>query len=355
MATRASQPKTLAEIETRVANGKLPAHRVARMYYYHSGDFKTAMGLARQAYVDRPRSLELEEIGNLLVHSGQEFQARHTFLSCLMLYGRLHTTNLVLCDIPVARAFVDDERRLLYIAIPKNASSTIKNYLSHCLDGETHGEQVHSKMLPHYRFVTPQDLATRYADYFKFTVVRDPVDRIASYYNRNVLDGAIQYCGYGMTEFQGLPSMPSPAQFMKNLNAYRRYFLGVRHHTDRQIKYLDGFLTKEAGLHVFGMGGVPTIRARLAEAYACEIPDTRFMVGEALKGPKPPKADWTPLSDQFKRDYAMFGEVFAGTGDPTGPYQVIQKRNVRPVYFNAHAEPFDANDLEDMDEVDGAA
>lgn len=325
--------KSADEIMAEVESGKLQPHRAARKLLYHSGDFQAAQQLARKMYKKRPRSLEHEEIGNLHLQSGNDFQARSTFLACLLLYGRLHTTNLIHADVPVARAFVDDERKILYIPIPKCASSTIKNYLSYGLTQETHKEAVHRKMLEYYRFVTPGDLQTRYGDYFKFAVVRDPVDRVASYYSRNITTGAIRRSGYRVRKFRGIPTMPSAEEFVEHFDKYRQYFLGVRHHTDKQIKYIHDFLGEETGLQVFGMGGVPTIRGKLSEAFGQEIADERFMVTDEKKEEKKRDPVWEKLRESFKRDMTVFAPIIAKEGDTSQPYEIAARKATRDVYF----------------------
>lgn len=335
MSTGAGKRKSVEAIEAELAEGKIEAHRVARKLFYHTGDFQTAMTYARKVYRERPRALELEEIGNLYLQSGNEFAARNTYLSCMMLYGHLHTTNLLVADIPVARAFVDHEHKIVYMPIPKNASSTIKNYISFGLSGETHKEAVHRKMLKNYRYVTPEDLATRYKDYFKFAVVRDPVDRVSSFFSRNISTGAIKRSSYGLKKFRNLPTLPSAQEFVENFDNYRRFFLGTRHHTDRQVKYFNGFLGEEVGLNIFGMGGVPTIRAKLSECFGREIADERFMVTDKKKEEKKKDPVWEELREHFKRDMAVFAPVIEKTGDVTQPYAIEAKKAPRPSYFNS--------------------
>lgn len=330
--------KTAEEILDEVESGSLPAHRAARKLLYHSGDFQAAQQLARKTFKKRPKSHEHEEIGNLYLQAGNDFLARNTYLACLLLYGRLQTTNLLHADVPVARAFVDDERKLLYIPIPKCASSTIKNYLSYGLTGETHKEAVHRKMLEYYRFVTPADLKTRYADYFKFAVVRDPVDRVASFYSRNVTTGAIRRSAYQVRKFRGIPTKPTAEQFVDHFEEYRRYFLGVRHHTDKQIKYIHDFLEPETGLQVFGMGGVQTIHAKLNEAFGKEIADERFMVTDKKKEEKKRDPVWENLRESFKRDMTVFAPIINKEGDPTQPYTLAPRKVTRNAFFQGPQE-----------------
>lgn len=140
--------------------------------------------------------------------------------------------------------------------------------------------------------------------------------------------------------------MPSAEEFVAHFTAYRRYFLGVRHHTDKQIKYIEHFLKPETGLRVYGMGGVPTIRAHLSEAFGKAISDERFMVTDRKSAEKKRDPVWNDLRDHYKRDLTVFSAILAGDGDPAQPYVLTPRHKDTPCYFQDPTEPGDAADLD---------
>lgn len=74
----------------------------------------------------------------------------------------------------------------IYFPIPKSASSTLKKYISHILevkgDPKFYGEYpeyYHSRNFP---YVRKEDIYGKYINYFRFTFVRNPYERVVSCY-----------------------------------------------------------------------------------------------------------------------------------------------------------------------------
>lgn len=331
--------KTLKDIQAAFEAGEIKAARAAREIVFHTEDVQAGLRFAKSLFAQRPHAGLHEEIGNMHGQAGQDFIARNIYIACLTLYGKLHVSNLVHADIPVANAFVDEARRLLYIPIPKCGSSTLKNYLSFGLTGQMHRELVHFRMPDHYRFVTVEDLRTRYAGFTKFAVVRDPLSRVASYFSRNVTLGALKRLSYDIDDFRGLPTVPDAQTFVARFEDYRRFFLDARHHTDQQIRYLEPFLAADVGLEVYGMGGIATLRELISERYGKEIRDERFMVtGPEHRQQKIDPAVWEPLRQRYARDYEVFGACFDMSGDSGVPFPLKVRRKPRPIYFDGRGE-----------------
>ncbi|MGB0661110.1 MAG: sulfotransferase family 2 domain-containing protein [Mangrovicoccus sp.] len=323
------ESETAEDIE---AEAKLADMPRIRELLYRQQDIDGALALAQKCFQERPRRRIHEEIGNLYRQKGDDFLARSIYQACLLCYGQLHSTNLIHANIAVARAFVDDGRKLLYIPIPKNGSTTIKNFFSKALLGQTFGEGVHLQMSERYRFVTPVDLQEQYKDYFKFAVIRDPLDRVQSYYSRNVRLGALARHARDVENFLGLSTAPSEAVFVTKLADYRRRFIDAKHHTDPQHRYLDHFSVEECGLKLFNMAGIATIRAHLAEAYGQEIEDERFMqTGTSEKKPLP--EFYQSLRGLYKRDYNLYGKLAGSESRGKDGAELKTKRRVRQVHF----------------------
>ena len=91
------------------------------------------------------------------------------------------------------RNIVLHDKKLIYFYIPKNASSSLKRLcVSQLYTAETMPEEVRSVLdlhnAPHkipYPYI-PRDLLHRFDDYFRFAFVRNPWDRIASFYAQKI-------------------------------------------------------------------------------------------------------------------------------------------------------------------------
>ena len=131
---------------------------------------------------------------------------------------------------------------LFYTAIPKNASTSLKNFIL---------DKVYSTpdKNPHSQFGNPffkshhfgsEDLIKSK----KVLVTREPVERIKSYFNKNILEEDSLNFELGTnkkntTEFYGLPTSPSFEFFIKNIWDYCLVFNDVLHHILPQSAYIN--------------------------------------------------------------------------------------------------------------------
>ncbi len=118
-------------------------------------------------------------------------------------------------------AIYDDRANFLYAPVPKAACSSILNALIDYFresrtDGGAHQRPfwVHRHFLANPRYwVNPRTLAK--TPYFKFTVVRDPLDRFVSGYRNRIIDNR------DLAEnADGLPALPDMDFFATHLRGY---------------------------------------------------------------------------------------------------------------------------------------
>lgn len=74
-----------------------------------------------------------------------------------------------------------DEYKTFYVIIPKVASTSIKRYLCSLLDISIK-DNVHDMHYPYF-------IHYKFSDYFSFTFIRNPWDRLVSCYNNKIFDG----------------------------------------------------------------------------------------------------------------------------------------------------------------------
>jgi len=124
--------------------------------------------------------------------------------------------------VPVA-GIVDDDRRLIYVVVPKTGCSSVKQSFA---DGTESGDKPLHKLISkklHTAYLTDEQ-----NEYFKFTFVRNPFDRLASCYTHKIVKSDVDlrknYWGFAKIEKQEdfssfvkkearIPDMVSDAHF----------------------------------------------------------------------------------------------------------------------------------------------
>ncbi|WP_062464892.1 sulfotransferase family 2 domain-containing protein [Demequina soli] len=79
------------------------------------------------------------------------------------------------------RITVWDEPRLVYVAVAKVANTAVKAALLESYVEDTRWRNPHAEDMP-YKTAEPGELATTYADHTVFSVVRNPYDRLVSFW-----------------------------------------------------------------------------------------------------------------------------------------------------------------------------
>lgn len=279
--------------------GRVPFHAAANKAKFWDDDINTATEILLEEHERNPNARSLELLGEYHINAGQNVVARALLNECYRQFGRLHITNIIFCKIAATVALVDDDKKILYVALPKCASSTIKNYFTFARFGKTYGEQVHFNHGDMYRIVTPEDLATRYKDYYRFTVVRDPVSRLVSYFSSNISNKALRREAHGQQGFMGLSTTPGPVVMAQRFQQYRQFFIDFRHHTDPMTGYLRDMLPFMD--EICKMSDLPRIRERLSDAYGVAIPDERAMTTK----------DSFDLLELCKREFSQLDAFYA--------------------------------------------
>lgn len=139
--------------------------------------------------------------------------------------------------------------KLIYIPIPKNACTSIKQALHEIEFGKPFDasirefrmyEEVHDYYLKRKdAFTGRKDLETQ--DRFtRFAVVRDPVERLLSCYRNRVLDSGDLYENSKTLCRMGLSAEPDLTTFVMYLEQYRNFSSKIEHHSRPQSSFLDG-------------------------------------------------------------------------------------------------------------------
>jgi len=143
------------------------------------------------------------------------------------------------------------EQRLIYVPIPKNACSSIKQACYGIEFGEpfdySHNRKLGYRDIHDYyekrnnAFTSLKRLKNN-EDCMRFAVVRDPIERLLSSYGNRVVDLKDLEMSRKVLEKMNLPAEPDLNTFVINLEKYRKVNAGINHHVRPQAAFLGGTL-----------------------------------------------------------------------------------------------------------------
>lgn len=221
----------------------------------------------------------------------------------------INVLHLVNANYPGISALVDDDKQLIYIPIPKCGSSTVKNLFSFCIHGETQAEFIHFHYTDLYRIIDFSEILTKYKNYYKFTIVRDPIERLVSYYFKNIVSTkSLQLEGCGKSVSNKLKVIPSAYEFEKLFFEYRRVFRDFRHHTDPQYLYTGtdlGYFDK-----IYTMSEISEIRLLLSNYYKKDLDIKDSMKSLQNTDKEATYNELNRLRSFYTQDYKLFDQYF---------------------------------------------
>ena len=310
------KPKRTEAILAMHRAGRVRAVEAAQRLVYKAENPDEARALLVRSHAETPDAEVLEAHGNLCAMLGEDMLADAAHAACLFRFGQLHYTNLIRLGYPGHWAVIDAARQVLYIPISKCANTTVRNYLDIAAGGRDRGTQVHRGMGLGMALVHAADLTTRYAGWLKFAVIRDPIDRLASYHGHNIAEGTLRRATFNLAEYDGLSTAPGAAQMALNHARYRRLFLDYRHHTDPMSGYLGPFVGRDPEFLIFTMRGLDRLRAMIEDRYGVRLEPKRDMATSRSAGETAAaRAALEPLREFYAEDDRLFGAVLAQGGD----------------------------------------
>jgi hypothetical protein len=175
--------------------------------------------------------------GRILERIGNEEGARRVYRELLENNAAQPVWLKYVLGARVHDVIVLDRYRIAYCPMPKNASSSIKARINYLMRG-THDVYSHRFFTNVYERSQTSELPDL-RGYFSFTVVRDPVERLLSYYQKNVIEeGSLARELETNRADEIIPARPSIEEFVERLDCYIFYFDDVHHHTLPQSAYL---------------------------------------------------------------------------------------------------------------------
>lgn len=273
---------------------------------FDSGDANGALEACEAALAkyDHVRLWRLKAA--LLVFFGREQEATDILKARLMEGALPGFWEIAQAGLPYSYALVNDEKKIAYFPVRKCSSTTLHNAMALIAGSQEKGEDIHGG-LAMYTLIERSRLKTDYADYFKFLVVRDPIERVRSFYWGNIIkrDHLVRDTE-GLENFHGLPTKPGYEEFLDRFEAYRGAFTTARNHTDSLVS----FAGEDAGLYnwVGSVKETPELLAILSKESGISMPAIDEMRSGDQGGPLSEKEE--ALKSFYAADYAAFGRWF---------------------------------------------
>ena len=207
---------------------------------------------------------------------------------------------------------VSNRLKLFVTASPKVASTSLKQaffmlengfpFRNYSTNGGVH--DIHSAVYP-TRSINEYD-KKKFTEFRKFAIVRDPVERLVSFFNDKIIDNdCLSLCQSDGLRKNNLTSKPDFDFFVENLTDYRQSVLEVKHHTDPLIEFIGDAGWYDAVFSVDQMESLQTTISKLTAAdfsVPCHNQSKRVLLSSALSGKTMDK-----IRDFYAEDYVAYG------------------------------------------------
>jgi hypothetical protein len=214
-------------------------------------------------------------------------------------------------------AAISHRHRIVYFPIPKNATSSMKRVLYTLDTGRPFSNKTKRALGASVHHLYPHTVKERwrgfYPAYTSIVIVRDPIKRFLSAYGNRVIHVASMKKRPKVAAAlarEGLGAMPSLAEFVENLEQYRKISRYVRIHTIPQANYVGAFWSEiKHRVPIERIGDVPAI-IKAATGQKVVLPHTQG------GGPKPSVGDLSPrhfdkLVKFYRSDYDMLKGLYS--------------------------------------------
>ena len=216
-----------------------------------------------------------------------------------------------------------DRYKIAFFNIPKVATTSIKGVFYRIendrpFDPANHdGRHIH-QVLGSGAGVS-EEAFEQYRDYWKFTVVRDPIKRILSCYANRIAhhnDLGRNFKVAMKLRLRGLPARPSLERFIIDLDRYRRYSRNIEHHTDSVTTFIGSDLARLDAVYPIERLGDLTEELSRRTGHDIKMPH------EESGGPK------IKVGDLSERSYAKLVEFTAPEYELLGDFYAPPPRTL---------------------------
>ena len=127
--------------------------------------------------------------------------------------------------------YISHKHKVLFMPIPKSGCTTTKRLLWYMDSGFIPKGDIHNAhVTKEFNNLSVLINNAELDDYYKFCVVRDPVNRLISAYNHRVLVLGEIKNSQKVNNTTGLPNEPTFKQFVRRLGEYKKKVPVINHH-----------------------------------------------------------------------------------------------------------------------------
>lgn len=288
---------------------EIKAVEEARTLFFTDEDLVAAHHRLDAVMHDAPHPRLMRFKARLCLASGEEELAKEYLKPVFALLHNQNPWEMTLTGAPCAKAVVNTDYKLAYVPVPKTGSTSLKNFFWELAGHKACGEDIHEQSAQ-LEMISHSDWRLKYAEYERMLVVRDPVKRLVSYFQGNIIERKqLVVLNEGKSSFYGLPTMPTWEFFLDHFHEYRRMFIVVRHHVEPTVTRIGGELDRFSWIGSVAQldGKINELRDRLGMAH---IQNVRQMT----RKDKPEFAFSTAHQDMLDRfyqdDYALLQQYF---------------------------------------------
>ncbi|MEM1172050.1 MAG: tetratricopeptide repeat protein [Cyanobacteria bacterium P01_H01_bin.35] len=267
-----------------------------------------------KATIDRfPEDASLNlKLGNILTDKGETESALKYYSQAIKIDPNQPPRIYRTLKLQVFRVLKFEELGLAYLPIPKCASTTLKHIFYSLKFNQEYSqpiEQIHQFWYPHTDVL---EQLKNLDNYFKFTVIRDPVKRLLSCYKNLVLHYKIFLSKpiQGKVENAGLKQEPDINYFVENLENYFLFSDAITHHALPQNKYIG----KDLGIYdlICPIENLENLRQIISQKANVEIEFPQLQTA----GPKITIQDLTEKSltkliEFYAEDYQLLQDFYS--------------------------------------------
>ena len=177
-----------------------------------------------------------------------------------------------------------DPRKIAYMAVPKAACSSVKAALA-AIDPNQPGNDpsAYGQKQVHHFYATQRFRMHRWmrlGNYFRFTVVRDPLKRLlAVYTNRVVGLRELHNCRKIKRGQVNLTADPDPDYFFQNLCGYIAVSSSIKHHTLPTVVFTGADLRRYS--RVYRTSEIPALQDDLSAQIGTDVAVPHFNSSDA--------------------------------------------------------------------------
>jgi tetratricopeptide (TPR) repeat protein len=252
------------------------------------------------------------KLGNILAENGKTESALKNYRQAINIDPNQPPRIYRALNLQVFRVLKFAELGLAYLPIPKCASTTLK-YIFYSLkfhqEYSESIEQIHNFWYP---YTDVLENLQNLDNYFKFTVIRDPIKRLLSCYKNRILHHKSLWLKSVRDKLENAGFKPEPDinYFVENLENYFQLSDAITHHASPQSQYIG----KDLNIYdlICPIENLENLRQIISQKANLEIEFPQLQT----EGPKITLKDLTEKSlekliDFYAEDYQLLQDFYA--------------------------------------------